>query len=135
MERFGTDREIEAARKAAAQAAFTEQQAMKEAAEARKGQQESEFGDSGYYASWNSAALSGEQPGPHSGMLDSQGRRPRSRPLSGMRGRDSAAQTGGKPTDLRGVAVKDREKTSFENRLEADAVYQRMRSGHQSSLW
>lgn len=139
VERFGTDREIEAARKATAQAAFAEQQAAKEAAEARNRQQDemgataSEFEDSAYFPSWNSAALSGEQPGAHSGMFDSQGRRPRSRPISGVR--DGAAQTGGKPTDLRGAAVKDREKTSFQNRVEADAVYQRMRSRQSSSLW
>jgi hypothetical protein len=147
VERFGTDREIEAARKAAAQAAFAEQQAMQDAAAAaaRKRQEEhdamatgpSGYGDSEYAPSWNSAALSGEQPGPHSGLLalDGQGRRPRSRPTSDMRQRDKAAQTGGKPTDLRGGAVKDREKASFQNRVEADAVYQRMRSQQSSALW
>jgi hypothetical protein len=43
---------------------------------------------------------------------------------------------GGKPTDLRGGAVKEREKESFQNRVEADAVYQKMRSRQNGAgLW
>jgi hypothetical protein len=148
VERFGTDREIEEARKQAAQASFIAQQAERDATARREHELEKEmvmmrgggdamtFGDSSYAPSWNSAALSGEQPGPHTGHLGatngqlntSQSRRPRSRPTN--------EATGGKPTDLRGGAVKLREKESFQNRIEADAVYQKMRSRQNGAgLW
>ena len=140
VDRFGTDREIEKARKQTAQAAFIEQQAERDAAMAMMsgdGGGGAGGGDAGVYApSWNSAALSGEQPGPHTGQLGasgqlntSQNRRPRSRPTT----EDVMV---GKPTDLRGGAVNEREKESFQNRIESDAVYQKMRSRQNGGgLW
>ena len=142
VERFGTEREIEAARAQSAQAQFIAQQQEAAALAQQQRARQAAPGDSSsaYTPSWNVAALSGEQPGPHPGLslpssVGSDGgagpRRLRSRPSSV----DETVATGAKPTALRGASIKAREEESFANRVELDAVYQKNRNTRATSLW
>ena len=142
VERFGTEREIEAARAQSAQAQFIAQQQEAAALTQQQRARQTAPGDSSsaYTPSWNVAALSGEQPGPHPGLslpssVGSDGgagpRRLRSRPSSV----DETVATGAKPTALRGASIKAREEESFANRVELDAVYQKNRNTRATSLW